>query len=151
MTIKRVFIKLSFFYLGIVQYTLVCYNGFRRYKMNSQFKRGIIELCVLKELLLEDKYGYAVIDSISKHINVNENTIYPILRRLTKEGYFQTYLVESNLGAARKYYQLTKKGLDYYMKLQDQWDEFIGGVYQILNKGGKDKDEIYRRFEERIK
>jgi len=119
--------------------------------MNSQFKRGIIELCVLKELLLEDKYGYAVIDSISKHINVNENTIYPILRRLTKEGYFQTYLVESDLGAARKYYQLTKKGLDYYMKLQDQWDEFIGGVYQILNKGGKDKDEIYRRFEERIK
>jgi len=117
--------------------------------MNSQFKKGIIELCVLKELLLEDKYGYSVIDSISKHINVNDNTIYPILRRLTQEGYFETYLVESNQGAARKYYKTTKKGFEYYFKLRDEWDQFIGGVYQILNKEGKNEDEIYRRFKER--
>lgn len=117
--------------------------------MNSQFKRGIIELCVLKEMLLEDKYGYQIIDNISNHINVNENTIYPILRRLTKEGYFNTYLEESNQGAPRKYYKVTKKGYIYYFKLRDEWDEFIGGVYQILNKGGKNEDEIYRRFKER--
>ncbi|MDD4069925.1 MAG: PadR family transcriptional regulator, partial [Candidatus Izemoplasmatales bacterium] len=103
--------------------------------MNSQFKRGIIELCVLKEMLEEDKYGYEIIDSISKHIDVNENTIYPILRRLTKEGYFSTFLVESNQGAARKYYKITKKGFEYYLKLRDEWDLFIGGVYHILNKG----------------
>ncbi|MFA6648095.1 MAG: PadR family transcriptional regulator [Candidatus Izemoplasmatales bacterium] len=114
--------------------------------MNSQFKRGIIELCVLKEMLEEDKYGYEIIDSISKHIDVNENTIYPILRRLTKEGYFSTFLVESNQGAARKYYKITKKGFEYYLKLRDEWDLFIGGVYHILNKGVKDENEIYRRF-----
>ncbi len=118
--------------------------------MNSQFKRGIIELCVLKEMILEDKYGYQIIDNISQHINVNENTIYPILRRLTKEGYFKTYLEESNQGAPRKYYKVTKKGYEYYFTLRDEWDEFIGGVYQILNKGGKNEDEIYRRFKERV-
>jgi PadR family transcriptional regulator PadR len=118
--------------------------------MNSQFKKGIIELCVLKELLLEDKYGYLIIDSLANHINVNDNTIYPILRRLTNEGYFTTYLQESNQGAPRKYYRITKKGYLYYFKLRDEWDRFIGGVYEILNKKGIDENEIYRKFKERI-
>lgn len=119
--------------------------------MNAQFKRGIVELCVLSELVSEDLYGYKIINSISQHLDVNENTIYPILRRLTKEGYFDTYLKESSIGAARKYYSLTDKGFKYYMDLRDSWDSFIGGVYEILNKGGKKNDEILRRFEERVK
>lgn len=118
--------------------------------MNTQFKRGIVELCVLSELVQEDMYGYLIIDSISQHLDVNENTIYPILRRLTKEGYFTTYLKESNIGAARKYYKITKKGFDYYLSLRDSWDNFIGGVYEILNKGGKKNEQILKRFGKRI-
>ena len=119
--------------------------------MNSQFKRGIIELCVLSELVIEDMYGYKIINTISKDIDVNENTIYPILRRLTKEGYFTTYLVESDLGAPRKYYKVTEKGFNYYLELRDSWDQFIGGVYEILNKGGKKNEQIFERFGKRIK
>ncbi len=119
--------------------------------MNAQFKRGIVELCVLSELVQEDMYGYQIINNISQHLDVNENTIYPILRRLTKEGYFTTYLKESNVGAARKYYKITENGFNYYLKLRDSWDSFIGGVYEILNKGGKKNEEILRRFEERIR
>ena len=119
--------------------------------MNAQFKRGIVELCVLSELILEDMYGYRIINNISKEIDVNENTIYPILRRLTKEGYFTTYLVESNQGAPRKYYKVTEKGFNYYLDLKDSWDQFIGGVYEILNKGGKKNERILERFEERAK
>lgn len=118
--------------------------------MNSQFKRGIIELCVLKELIPKDMYGYMIINSLSEHLNVNENTIYPILRRLTKEGFFTTYLEESNSGAPRKYYSITKKGFEYYLQLRDEWDEFIGGVYVILNKGGKKNEDIYTKFRGRI-
>lgn len=118
--------------------------------MNSQFKRGIIELCVLSELLEEDLYGYVIINNISKYLDVNENTIYPILRRLTQDDYFTTYLEESSIGAPRKYYQMTQKGLEYYTSLRDEWDEFIGGVYQILNKGGKKNEEVLRRTRERI-
>lgn len=118
--------------------------------MNAQFKRGIVELCILSELVQEDMYGYMIIDSISQHIDVNENTVYPILRRLTKDGYFTTYLKESNVGAARKYYKVTKKGFDHYLYLRDQWDEFIGGVYAILNKGGKKNEEIFERFRSRV-
>lgn len=119
--------------------------------MNAQFKRGIVELCVLSELVQEDMYGYMIINNISNHLDVNENTIYPILRRLTKEDYFTTYLKESNIGAPRKYYKITKKGFEYYMQLRESWDSFIGGVYEILNKGGKKNEEIFKRFTERAK
>jgi PadR family transcriptional regulator PadR len=118
--------------------------------MNAQFKRGIVELCVLSELVQEDMYGYSIISNISEHIDVNENTVYPILRRLTKEGYFTTYLKESNIGAARKYYKVTEPGFRYYLELREQWDHFIGGVYAILNKGGKKNEEIFERFRSRI-
>ena len=118
--------------------------------MNSQFKKGIIELCVLSVLVEEDTYGYQIINSLSSYIDVNENTIYPILRRLTLDEYFTTYLVESTEGAPRKYYKMTQKCFRYYLELRDEWDAFIGGVYQILNKGGKKNDDIYRRFKERI-
>ncbi len=118
--------------------------------MNAQFKRGIVELCVLSELVIEDMYGYKIINNISKDIDVNENTIYPILRRLTKEGYFTTYLVESDQGAPRKYYKVTEKGFNHYLELRDSWDQFIGGVYEILNRGGKKNEEILKRFGKRV-
>jgi PadR family transcriptional regulator PadR len=117
--------------------------------MNAQFKRGIVELCVLSELVQEDMYGYMIINNISQHLDVNENTIYPIMRRLTKDGYFTTYLQESSGGPPRKYYRVTDKGFRYYLELRDAWDQFIGGVYDILNKGGKKHEDILTRFEER--
>lgn len=118
--------------------------------MNAQFKRGIIELCVLSVLADKDLYGYAIISSLEAHIDINENTIYPILRRLTKEEYFSTYLEESNQGAPRKYYKMTEKGFMYYLQLREEWNAFIGGVYEIINQGGRKNDEIYRRFKKRI-
>jgi len=118
--------------------------------MNAQFKRGIIELCVLSVLVEKDLYGYLIINQLSDFVDVNENTIYPILRRLTKEDYFETYLEESNEGAPRKYYKMTEKGFIYYLQLREEWDAFIGGVYQIINQGGKKNEEIFRRFKTRI-
>lgn len=118
--------------------------------MNAQFKRGIIELCVLSVLVEKDNYGYDIINELYNYINVSENSIYPILKRLTDDGHFTTYLVESKEGAPRKYYQMTEKGFIYYLSLREEWDQFIGGVYHVINKGGKKNDEIYRRFKERI-
>ena len=118
--------------------------------MNAQFKRGIIELCVLSVLVEEDLYGYRIIAELSKFIDVSENTIYPILRRLTKEGYFETFIQESNEGAPRKYYRMTEEGFVYYLKLRDEWDAFIGGVYQIINQGGKKNEDIFKRFKSRF-
>lgn len=119
---------------------ILCYNGVVKkgaIHLNPQFKRGIIELCVLTLFLEEDLYGYLVIDRLSEHIDVSDNTIYPILRRLTEAGCFETYLKESSEGAPRKYYHLTEAGRKQHQELRDEWDAFIGGVYHIIHQGGK--------------
>lgn len=56
--------------------------------MNSQFKKGILELCVLSLLSRKDYYGYELISKISERIYISDGTIYPILRKLSKEGFF---------------------------------------------------------------
>ena len=109
-----------------------------------------MQLCLVSLRVEDDSYGYDIIHRLSNYIDVSENAIYPILRRLTQLDYFKTYLKESNEGAPRKYYQMTEKGFEYYMVLRDEWDTFIGGVYQIIHKGGKANEEIFRRFKKRI-
>ena len=58
-----------------------------------------------------DMYGYELVEKVSKVVDVSEGTIYPILKRLTNEGYFETYTKESTEGPIRKYYHITSRGL----------------------------------------
>ena len=100
--------------------------------MNVQFKKGVLELCVLVLLDKKDCYGYELVQEISNQIHISEGSIYPLLRRLTKEEYFTTYLVESNEGPSRKYYKLTQKGKDYLNALLIEWNEFSQGVNELI-------------------
>jgi len=102
--------------------------------MNIQFKKGVLELCVLVVLCRKDYYGYELVQTISKNIDIAEGTVYPLLRRLTKEGYFTTYIQESTEGPARKYYQITDKGRQYQAVLLDEWTRFITGVNSLIGK-----------------
>ena len=47
--------------------------------MNIQMKKGVLELIVLLETEKRDMYGYELVSSVSKVIDVNEGTIYPLL------------------------------------------------------------------------
>jgi PadR family transcriptional regulator PadR len=105
--------------------------------MNTQFKKGIIELCVLKIVSRKDMYGFEVIENISKEIEVNENTIYPILRRLTKQEYFETYKESMSIGAPRKYYRLTGLGNERLSAAELEWTSFLESVSRVL--GGNRK------------
>lgn len=107
--------------------------------MNSQFKRGIIEMCVLKIISRKDMYGFELIENISQEIEVNENTIYPILRRLTKQGLFDTYKESMSIGAPRKYYTLTDTGKDKLKEYEDEWKTFLDSVYRILGGTSNEK------------
>ncbi len=104
-------------------------------QMNVQFKKGVLTLCVLVLTLQKDRYGYELVHTISEKFLIAEGTIYPLLRRLTKEGYFTTYLVESNEGPPRKYYQLTDIGQEYADELIQEWKEFSLGVNQLIEEG----------------
>ena len=107
--------------------------------MNVQFKKGVLELCVLALLARRDFYGYELVHRIAENIEIAEGTIYPLLRRLTQEGLFTTYLRESAEGPPRKYYRLTEKGREHAAGLKSEWLRFVGGVSRILE--GDDANE----------
>jgi len=103
--------------------------------MNIQFKKGVVEICVLALVNRGDRYGYDLVQDISSYIHISEGTVYPLLRRLTKEGYFTTYLRESSEGPSRKYYAITKEGKHYLQLLMREWESFTKGVNDLLKEG----------------
>lgn len=102
--------------------------------MNIQFKKGVLELCVLSLLSRDDYYGYELVKKISNNVRISEGTIYPLLRRLTKENYFETYLKESSEGPPRKYYTLTKKGHEAKEELSNEWYDFVSRVNSLIEE-----------------
>lgn len=102
--------------------------------MNVQFKKGVLELCVLVLISKGDQYGYELVQNISQRIDIAEGTIYPLLRRLTKEGYFTTYLAESTEGPSRKYYSITDKGKQYMEELVREWKAFSKSVNDLIEE-----------------
>ena len=101
--------------------------------MNTQFHKGVVEMCVLALVAKQDFYGYELVNAISTQIPISEGTIYPILRRLTQEGHFETYLVESSGGPPRKYYRMTKSGRAFTQSLTEEWTSFTNSVDNIIN------------------
>nr|WP_231618115.1 MULTISPECIES: PadR family transcriptional regulator [unclassified Fictibacillus] len=104
------------------------------YLVNVQFKKGVLELCVLVLTSQKDRYGYELVEEISKKFEISEGTIYPLVRRLTKEGLFSTYLMESTEGPPRKYYKITEKGIEMKEILVDEWKQFTKGVSEMLEE-----------------
>lgn len=106
--------------------------------MNTQFKKGILELVILSVLSNKDMYGFEVIETLATEIDVNENTVYPILRRLTSQNLFTTYVETTNVGAPRKYYRITSEGQKRLTEYEKEWTEFLKGVFKLL--GGKQNE-----------
>ena len=100
--------------------------------MNTQFKKGALELCVLSQLVRGDKYGYELTERISVEMSIAGGTLYPILRKLKDDDYVTTDLVESESGPARKYYRLTDKGIKYQDALKQEWEDFIRAVNNLM-------------------
>lgn len=103
--------------------------------MNTQFKKGVLELCILQVISKKEMYGFEIIDSLANILDVNENTIYPILRRLTTQGLFEVYEKESPFGARRKYYKITNIGEVRLEKQLEEWENFLESVNTILKEG----------------
>lgn len=104
--------------------------------MNTQFKKGVLELIVLKATVADDLYGYQLVSRINEVIQVNEGTIYPLLKRLSNDHLLESYLKESTEGPPRKYYHITSLGLARYEALLEEWTNFSESVNTYL-KGVK--------------
>lgn len=109
--------------------------------MNIQFKKGVLELCVLSQLVQGDRYGYDLASDLSRSVEISDGTIYPVLRRLKSDGYVTTYLRESSEGPPRKYYQLTESGGKFRLELNREWNQFVTSVQHFVAEAGGNNDE----------
>lgn len=100
--------------------------------MDTQFKKGIIEVCVLSELDKQDTYGYSLVKNLSTHLDIGESTIYTMLRRLTNDQILDQYEMQSPDGPTRKYYRLTGLGKERAQQLKHDWLKFNQKVNAIL-------------------
>ncbi|MDR0831928.1 MAG: PadR family transcriptional regulator, partial [Bacillales bacterium] len=48
--------------------------------METQVKKGVIEIFVLAILCKGESYGYKLISDLSEYLTISESTLYPILR-----------------------------------------------------------------------
>lgn len=97
-----------------------------------QFKKGVLELCVLVMLAKKDRYGFELAESVSGRIDIAEGSLYPLLRRLKEQDYLSTYHVESKEGPSRKYYSMTDKGRTYMEELLEEWKQFSGAINRLI-------------------
>ena len=99
-----------------------------------QLKKGVLEMCVLTLLSRGDSYGYEIFSRLEALIGMGEGTIYPLMRRMQGEGLVSTYLVESAVGAPRKYYTITAQGRRTLIAQRGEWKEFQSSVENILGE-----------------
>ncbi len=104
--------------------------------MGAQLKKGVLDLVVLSKISEKDTYGYDIYQEIDKNMGISESTIYPILRKFTKEQFCVTYLRESPGGPPRKYFRITKRGLNRLEELKTDWHRFEK-VVNILIRGDR--------------
>ena len=102
--------------------------------MSIQYKKGVLELCVMALLKKQDCYGYEISESLSKQIDIGDGTVYPILRKLKADGLLTTYLQEESGGPPRKYYSLTQLGRETYEKDRSEYLLFAGSVKKLLEE-----------------
>lgn len=107
--------------------------------MNTQYKKGVLELCVLSLLHKRNYYGYEISEFLSKRIDIADGTVYPILRKLKADGLLTTYLQEESGGPPRKYYKLTEFGRETYQKDRAEYLGFAQSVRTLLEDEDDDK------------
>ncbi len=98
--------------------------------MESQLKRGFLELCVLATLAHGDSYGYQIIKDMPRALGMTESTLYPILRRLKAQGSLSENAQEHG-GRTRKYFTITDKGrrqLDEFAQEEQAIQEILAYV-----------------------
>ena len=100
--------------------------------MESQFRRGILDACVLAVLEKGESYGYQMVKDINEFITITESTLYPILKRLENAQMLTVFSQEHN-GRLRKYYKITDAGRDHITELMNEWEEVVK-IYQYIAK-----------------
>lgn len=100
----------------------------------SQIKRGTLEFCILLMISKRPCYGYEIMNKLDTWpvLSAKESTIYPLLRRLLKDGFLSSSWQETAEGLPpRKYYTITDKGREYLAAMSQEWENLLTAVKGI--------------------
>lgn len=103
----------------------------------AQLYKGLVELAVLAALRQGEAYGYQLLQRINQQpmLNAREPTVYPLLARLSRDGYLAERSGPSPHGPPRRYYRLTKAGLDRYRQMVQVWRSVSRDLEDLIDKG----------------
>jgi PadR family transcriptional regulator, regulatory protein PadR len=100
-------------------------------KLQMEMRRGALVLAVLSQLD-EPQYGYSLKKRlIEQGLEIDEGTLYPLLRRLEEQGLLQSdwQIQESR---PRRYYQINKTGRAIRETLATEWTALAHVITGLL-------------------
>ena len=106
--------------------------------MVFQLGSSLLDACVLATLHKEDTYGYRLTQEVKRVMDISESTLYPVLRRLMKEGYLETY-DQQHMGRNRRYYRITDNGKNKLEMYRNEWISYTEKINSLL-KGGDNNE-----------
>lgn len=91
--------------------------------LRSQLLKGVLEGCILALINREATYGYELSVKLQQFglSDISEGSIYPVLLRLQKENLITGVMHKSESGPNRKYYYLTKEGVEALEQFKNHW------------------------------
>ena len=92
---------------------------------------ALLDAVVLSVVSMEGTYGYKITQDVRQVMDVSESTLYPVLRRLQKDGLLETYDMEFQ-GRNRRYYKITSNGMILLDKYRSEWLSYKSGIDKIL-------------------
>ena len=78
-------------------------------------------------------YGYRITQDVRAVLDISESTLYPVLRRLQKDGCLTVYDASYN-GRNRRYYMITAAGREALTVYRAQWQQYAAGIESILGE-----------------
>ena len=105
----------------------------------------LLDGCVLAVLSHGDAYGYILTQQVKSRLDISESTLYPVLRRLQRDGMLKVY-DRPYQGRNRRYYAITPVGRTLLSGYQEAWSEYRRQIETLLfpeepEEGGGDHGE----------
>jgi len=98
----------------------------------QELRRGLIIMAVLSQLD-QPQYGYSLIKQLGdKDFEVDQGTLYPLLRRLEERGLLQSDWVVDD-SRPRKYYQINETGKAVLADLKKEWGKIVEVLEGVLS------------------
>ncbi len=94
---------------------------------------ALLDAMVLSLVDREETYGYKITQDMQTAAKISESTLYPVLRRLQKNGALETF-DKAYMGRNRRYYKITALGQAMLSQYRIDWTQHKTQVDGILEE-----------------